>query len=214
MIRRNRETHSAHPCHLVKPFAGCVGAALALLAASLIPLTAALAHGGGTPRLTNAPAGPYSVYAWTEPEPLRQGETHLTIGVTLPATDTVQSGQVEVAITDAEVVVIYSRTDGVDRSVVISARPQETLGTVYYEADAAIPSPGQWQVDISVDGPDGGGEVAFITDVAPQRRLNTTLLAGAAALLFGAAGVLALRARRRDTTDSRASRMRREVRRA
>ena len=42
------------------------------------------AHGGGTPRLTAEPVGPYSLFAWTEPEPMRAGDVHVTLAVTTP----------------------------------------------------------------------------------------------------------------------------------
>ena len=70
--------------------------------------SAAVAHGGGTPRLTNAEAGPYRVYAWSEPDPLLAGDVHLSVVLTVPAESrpadpTQRSGtQVEEPVTDAE----------------------------------------------------------------------------------------------------------------
>lgn len=189
-------------------FAAC---ALALAVASLVPVGVALAHGGGTPRLTNAQAGPYGVYAWTEPEPLRQGETHLTIGVTVPADNAAQTGQVEAAITDADVIITYTSLDGVGETIEVKALPQEALGAVYYEADAKIPSPGRWQVAIAVGGTEGSGEVSFMADVAPPRQTNFAALAAGGILLLGAVTGLAWRARGNQTAESRTSRARREV---
>ena len=116
--------------------------------------------------MTNEPAGPYGVYAWTEPEPLRQGETHLTIGVTVQAENVAQSGQGEAAITDAVVNVTYTALDGSGVILAGQARAQDTLGSVYYEADMEIPTQGPWQITIAVDGPEGSGETAFIADVS------------------------------------------------
>src|SRR5690606_22554607 len=44
------------------------------------------AHGTGTPRVMNQPAGPYLLSAWTDPNPLRVDETHVVVGVTDPDT--------------------------------------------------------------------------------------------------------------------------------
>jgi hypothetical protein len=48
------------------------------------PARTAQAHGGGVPQLTNAPAGPYRVSAWTQPDPPRAGTLHLSIAVSAP----------------------------------------------------------------------------------------------------------------------------------
>ena len=44
------------------------------------------AHGTGTPQLLNAPAGPYLLSVWTDPDPLRTDEAHVVVAVVEPAT--------------------------------------------------------------------------------------------------------------------------------
>lgn len=34
-------------------------------------------HGSGTPRLVNIIAGPYRLWVWSLPDPIRVGETHI-----------------------------------------------------------------------------------------------------------------------------------------
>src|SRR5215203_6879478 len=69
--------------------------------------TPASAHGGGTPRLTAVPTGPYRLYAWSEPEPWRVGQVHLSLAVTKPNPDTT-SNQVEMPVTDVDITVTYT----------------------------------------------------------------------------------------------------------
>ena len=163
---------------------------------SLLSAESAVAHGGGTPRLTGEQAGPYRVYVWSEPKPLRQGETHLTIAVTVLAEDAGLVGQDELVITDADVSVTYSPPGGAGEQVFVQAEPQESLGTVYYEADTIIPSSGQWQVSIAVAGNEGSGEVMFEADVSPARRVTTAFIAGALILLAAGVALIAIVARR------------------
>ncbi|MEZ4620844.1 MAG: hypothetical protein R2867_35780 [Caldilineaceae bacterium] len=73
-----------------------------------------LAHGGGTPRLTDVAAGPYRVFTWTQPEPLRVGEVHLTIGLTHDAAHaiTATDSAMTQPVTDAAVIVRFTPRDG------------------------------------------------------------------------------------------------------
>jgi hypothetical protein len=163
---------------------------------SLLSAETADAHGGGTPRLTGEQAGPYRVYVWSEPEPLRQGETHLTIAVTVPAKDATASSQDELVITDADVSVTYIPPGAAGERVFVQAEPQESLGIVYYEADTEIPSSGQWRVSIAVVGNEGSGEVMFEANVSPARRVTTAFIAWALILLTASLTFIAVVARR------------------
>jgi hypothetical protein len=60
---------------------GIIGLTLLLVVANT------RAHGIGTPRVVNQPAGPYLLSAWTDPDPLRMDETHVVVGVTNAATN-------------------------------------------------------------------------------------------------------------------------------
>lgn len=154
-----------------------------------------IAHGGGTPRLSGEQAGPYRVYAWSEPEPLREGETHLTIGLTVPSVD---SGfdQDETPITDAAVTVTYTRIGDRSGTVTVPAQAQDSLGTVYYEADADLPSSGHWRVSVSVEGVEGSGTASFDTEVMPARRVNGVLVGVSAAIVVALLALVAVRSRR------------------
>lgn len=162
----------------------CLANLLVLLA---FPL-AALAHGGGTPRLTNAPAGPYRLYAWSDPEPWRAGEVHLSLAVTQPdPNNSNQTGaQVETPVTDAEIAVILTPAGG--DPIRLAAKPQPFLNDFYFEADTILPSAGQWEVAIVIDGPAGQGRNSFQIEALPPRTLNLPLLgAGIGVLLLVAA---------------------------
>ena len=161
--------------------------------------TAVYAHGGGAPQLTNAEAGPYRVFVWTQPEPWRAGDVHISIAVTLPPPEdaTVDEGVtnnvLDTPVMDAAVSVTLSQPDDPGHSVTVQAAPQEQLGNLYYEADVALPAPGEWRVVIDVSGADGNGSVAFVAEALPARSVNMLLVLGgvgvAALALAALAGV-------------------------
>ena len=159
------------------------------------------AHGGGTPRLTNVPVGPYHVYAWSEPEPWRVGQVHLSIAVTKPNPDT-NSNQVEIPVTDVEIMVTYTPLSDSDDSnlrapTVVNAVRQEFLSDFYYEADPSLTYVGDWQITIDVSGPDGAGSTQFAMETLPERSLNWTLIFGAGAVIVVVLVLIALWSRSR-----------------
>lgn len=139
---------------------------LALLA--VLPASTALAHGGGTPQLVQAPAGPYLVYAWTNPTPVRVGTLHVTVALTNPATDE--------PILDVPVEVILTPAGG---GAPVSARATHEKATIksYYETDVEIPAEGPWRATITFQAPQGPGEAGFDVDVQP-RSISRWLLIG------------------------------------
>lgn len=158
------------------------------LVASLIflpTLPRVYAHGGGTPRLTRTPVGPYRLYAWSEP--WRVGAAHLSLAVTkLNPDDT--SNQVELPATDVDITVIFTpiSDNGKDAAVapiVVEAVRQEFLSDFYYEADPTLTSVGDWQITVDVTGPDGSGSAQFEMQTLPERTLNWTLIASAGGVL-------------------------------
>ena len=163
----------------------------------LLPYSRPLAaHGGGTPRLTNVPVGPYHLYAWSDPEPWRAGEVHLSLAVTRPNPDT-SSNQVEIPVTDVEITVTYTPVDnnGIDSSsapVVVKAVRQEFLSDFYYEADPVLERVGDWQITIDVAGPDGSGSTQFPMETLPARSLNWTLIGAAGGVVVVALALLAI----------------------
>ncbi len=152
------------------------------------------AHGGGTPRLTASPAGPYSVYAWSEPEPWRAGEVHLSIAVTLPADAEAQAdgAQVETPVIDADIQVSFIPPEGDDAPIVVQAQRQTQLSDYYFEADTVLPSAGLWRIEIAVEGEAGSGSTEFTIPAQEGRSLNWALMAaagGALLLLIVLAGI-------------------------
>ncbi len=165
-----------------------------LVVVSLCFSAAALqAHGGGTPRLTGEVAGPYRLFAWTQPEPLRVGEIHLSIGVVKAEAGNTQSAEaLDEAVTDATVIV-YLLPEGEDAgALTVPAIRQEQLGSYYYEADATLPTAGDWRFTIDVSGVMGDGRAEFVSTVAAAREINWVLLTAAALLLLFLLGLIGL----------------------
>jgi hypothetical protein len=168
------------------------GLILWLLTISFAPVPL-YGHGGGVPRLTGEIAGPYRIFAWTQPEPLHVGDIHLSIAVVkgAPADDKGVEGLDE-PVTDAAVMVQLRPTTGETAPITIEAVLQEQLGSYYYEADATLPTPGEWRFTIEVRGALGEGSAAFATEVLAARRINWLLVAVAGLLLCCLLGLIGL----------------------
>lgn len=163
-----------------------------------------LAHGGGTPRLTSAPAGPYRVYAWTEPEPWRAGEVHLSVAVTLPADAAAQAdgAQVEEPVTDVAIQVTFTPEDGSSPPIVMQATRQAVLGDYYFEADTILPAEGLWRMEIAVEGEAGGGTTGFSLQALPPRTINWSLVGAAGAVLLVIIALIGLWSRKQPAPPS------------
>ena len=132
---------------------------ISTIVAALLMLMAAdrvWGHGGGAPQLTNEPAGPYTISAWTNPDPPAVGDLHLTIGVGLAAT-----GE---ALAEPEVVVTAFPPDGSDPTRTIATH-EGALTPYFYETDLALSAAGSWRVEIDVEGKEGKGNAAFTLEV-------------------------------------------------
>jgi hypothetical protein len=159
---------------------------LAAILAGLVSTAMAapiFAHGGGTPRLTSVPVGPYRLYAWSEPEPWRVGEVHLSLAVTKPNLES-DTNQVEIPVTDVDITVTFAPVgDNADARaaapIVVKAVRQELLSDFYFEADPTLPLDGDWLIHIAVKGAEGSGETEFSIEALPARSTNWTLVAGA-----------------------------------
>lgn len=161
------------------------------VAAALLP-AAALAHGGGLPRVTAQPVGDYLVYAWTSPENLTVNEQlHMTVGVTLAAAD----GN-ETPVTDATVEIVL-QPPGAGSVVTLRAESGDTVGGVYYEADTALGLAGNWVATVQVTGAQGSGSVAFNFNVLDVAGPNWLVIGGAAAAASVGVGLLLWRLLRR-----------------
>lgn len=152
----------------------------------------ALAHAGGTPVLTDAPAGPYHVFAWMLPEPQRVGTVHLSLAVILaPAPDSPSNTLVK-PITDADVQVTFTPFTSPSQAIVVTAVPEATLGEFYYEVDVELPEATRWQIAVAIEGEEGFGTVIFEADVLEARQVNWWLIGSGGAgllLIIGLVGV-------------------------
>jgi hypothetical protein len=186
----NRRLHSYRRLVLVL-FVGLLASLL------LLPIERPLyAHGGGTPRLTAVPVGPYRLYAWSDPEPWRAGEVHLSLAVTMPNPES-NSNQVEIPVTDVDITVTYTpmqdnAIDATAAPVVVKAMRQEFLADFYYEADPTLTRVGEWQITVDVVGPEGSGSTQFAMETLPERSLNWVLVAGAGGVLVVILALIAL----------------------
>jgi hypothetical protein len=148
-------------------------AGLALLLAFAAP--AASAHGGGAPQLVNAEAGPYWVSVWTQPDPIRVGEFHVTVAVSeapQPGAGTREAGEL---VLDATVLVQAAPVSQGGETLIAPATRDNAVNKLFYEADLPLPAEGPWQVDIQVSGRAGAGDVGFGIEALPPSAVSTLL---------------------------------------
>ncbi len=128
------------------------------------------AHGIGTPQLINEPAGPYALFVWTDPDPLRVDETHVTVAVTDPETRApILNAQVEIRLEHlSEDAFTLSATATHDNS---------DIRFFYVATFEELPFAGRWRGVISVANPEGTIEpVAFVFSVLPAEPVNWLLI--------------------------------------
>ena len=144
----------------------------------------AQAHGGGVLQLVNASAGPYLVSVWSEPDPPRAGELHLSVAVSAPppgSAELAEVGAAELAevgaaeteagavVLDAMVRVRAQSAGGAGEILSATASREEAANKFLYEADLELPHAGEWRVEVQVAGPAGAGEVGFDLHVLPAQ---------------------------------------------
>lgn len=141
----------------------CLGVALL----AFVVARQTLAHGIGTPVLINVPSGPYLLSIWTDPDPLRVNETHVTVAVMEPETQApiVTGVQVQVQLTAvADESLSYTAAASADNSA------NRLLYAAVFEN---LPTDGRWRGLVSVDGPAGAGKgVPFEVEVMPPAPFN------------------------------------------
>ncbi len=158
-----------------------IGLWLLLLFAFTWP-TAVIAHGGGTPQLVNATAGPYHLWVWSMPEPVRLGEMHISMAIAQPA-----------PATALDVQLVLAPTDVASQPIAQMANRQVRLFEEYYEADFMLPTAGQWHADITINGPAGVATAQFPFIVLPPHRINWTLVLWSVLAFAGLIGVIWIR---------------------
>jgi hypothetical protein len=137
-----------------------------------------LAHGGGTPRLVDEPVGPYRLYVWTKPDPVRVGTAHITAGV---FTRAVGSDRDEPVLDASVGLVVTARGGG--EAWHGEASQQESTNKLYYEADVAIRAEGEWQVTVNIGGPAGEGSAQFDLE-AKEPGINWMPVGGVAVIVI------------------------------
>ncbi len=150
----------------------------------------AQAHGGGVPQLVNAKAGPYRVFVWTQPDPLRVGEAHFTIAVSQPPDVGAAEGETGNPVLDATIQMQVEPINQTGETLTVLATHDTATNKLFYEADLELPTVGQWRVVVSVEGPDGSGNASFEIEVFPSSSFNWALLGGLALTLLATGWVL------------------------
>ncbi len=160
--------------------------ALALLA---ILRGVSAAHGGGTPQLSDVPAGPYRLFVWTSPEPWRAGgEAHVTVALTR-----VDAAGQTIPVEAAAVEIALSPVDAPDRAIALSATPLSGAGAGFYEGDTTLSQAGEWDVSVQISAADGTGSAGFVYQVQPGSQINWLLWIGGALAVLAVVGFLGTR---------------------
>lgn len=158
------------------------------------------AHGGGTPQLTNEDIGPYWVSVWTSPDPVREGQMHVTVSVAEPGAEAGQ--QAGSPVLGASVEVTVTPRAGGFADATVQATNEQSANKLFYEADVLVPAAGDWQVQIDVQGSEGSGEAQFDLLVLPAEGIDWLLVGG---VVFLSVSVLfffyAMRANRGNNDD-------------
>ena len=138
---------------------------ISLLALMLVGTVRVQAHGIGTPQVINAPAGPYLISVWTDPDPLRMGEAHVTVAATEPETES--------PILDANVLVQLVWLDDPSVTLTAPATHENAALKIVYVAVFEPEQAGQWQGTVVVNGTEGSGKaVNFDMAVLPPTPVN------------------------------------------
>ncbi|MDX1662690.1 MAG: hypothetical protein R3272_02785 [Candidatus Promineifilaceae bacterium] len=161
-----------------------LGLALALVVATLLPLSAQ-AHGGGDARLANEAAGPYLVTTWIDPAEPRVGELHLTVAVSEPSAG--GEGVAGLPVLGADVLVQLNPVSADADPIEVVASHEQAENRLFYEADVTVPAAGTWLVSVHVDGPLGTGDADFPIEVGAAAGINWPL-----AIMVAGALLLAL----------------------
>lgn len=191
-IGRSESPRGDHPVKQIRTWRSATRlwrtSLLVVLTLLLVP-AAGHAHTGGTLRLSDAAAGPYRLYAWTQPEPLRVGQNHISVLVLNPGSAEGVAGE---PVLGAQVTVRFEAPTQANEAISVAALATEFLGTIYYEADLELPTSGEWHVTIVVQGALGEGRTQFVGEVLSARTLNWSLIGSAGVGLLLLIGLMGL----------------------
>ena len=116
---------------------------------------------GGQIRVDEAQLGPYVVSIFTDPSPIRVGTVDISTLVEDQATGELVA-DVEVVITAEPI------TANAEPGTWIASQDQSD-DLRYISAKFELPSAGRWQINVSVEGEEGGGNTSFEVVVENQR---------------------------------------------
>lgn len=129
-----------------------------LLALAMCTPLAVHAHGGGELVVTNAPVGEYTVSVWVNPPIPRANEAvHFTVGI---------AGADQAPVLDAAVSIEIRTADLRRVEAFGAATTAQSVNRLFYEADFQNVTPGDYQVDITIEGSDSSGSVTLPLTVA------------------------------------------------
>lgn len=127
----------------------------------------AAAHGIGTPQKLNMPNGLYLLSIWTDPDPLRVDETHVTVAVMEPETQAPIVDGVQVLVQ------LQSPSDPTVMQTAVASADNSANRLLYTAIFNDLPEPGLWQGVVAVVGPDGPGEdIPFSIEILPPQPFN------------------------------------------
>jgi len=107
---------------------------------------------------------------WSLPDPIRVGETHVSVAVEAPAA-TPSLPEVPLAVQLA-----MRAVDQPGQQFTIKTSKQDRFYQTYYEADFTMPAIGQWQAVVQISGPAGVGMATFPFTVLPPQRVHWDLV--------------------------------------
>jgi hypothetical protein len=144
------------------------------------------AHGGGTPRLQNAGLGVYWVTAWTQPEPIRAGQVHVTLALSEPPPPESSRQEAGPPVLNVPLELQFHSLDQPGEVVTAQATHEQAVNKFFYEADLILPQAGRWQVIVQAENPDGSmASVSFeVEALAPPLIDARWLLAGGIVIFF------------------------------
>jgi hypothetical protein len=163
-----------------------------LLAALIISwrIPTSEAHGGGTPRLQNAELGAYWVSAWTQPEPLRTGQVHITLALSEPPPPGSNQQEAGAPVLNVPLELHFQPLDQRGEVVIAYASHEQAINKLFYEADSVLPRAGRWEVIIQAPNPDGSPAIAsFQVEVLPPPLIDVRWLLAGGIILFFVVGV-------------------------
>lgn len=140
----------------------------------VLPQAAVEAEGPGTGgrrvMLQDEQAGPYQLRVVTSPTPPRVENLYVEVRVKDP-----ESGE---TLTDLEVYTRAEPDEGDAESITAQAVHDIAPIPTEYAAHLPVEEAGVWRITVQVDGPQGRGEVSFLTRVSGSTAVGTVVAVG------------------------------------